>query len=116
MDPILVDALKASPFALVLLFILTKVWIYVQKKDDALTQTQTATNDKLLEMQEKMIQSNNLVANSHVQLTGAINGLSQVVEDNQATIMRELGDIKHKKLALESKKVTRPAIVASAVA
>ncbi|QJD79550.1 hypothetical protein [Spirosoma rhododendri] len=91
---IIPELLKLSPIAAVLFICLAVVWKYVQKKDEALTAAQAHTNDKLLEMQEKMIVSNNNVATSHVTLATAIGKLSETIDDNQAQVMRELDEIK----------------------
>ena len=97
---ILPEVLKQSVLAGVLLFILFVGWNYfksreekkdeqMQKKDDMIMALVTDHSIKLLAVQEKTIESNNLLA-------GAIGQLSDSIDDNQRLIMRDLDQIKKK--------------------
>lgn len=113
---VLPELAKQSITGAVLLVILAAFFSYfktreekkdeqMQKKDDALMTLMTDHSAKLLAVQEKTIESNNL-------LNVAIVKLTDTIDDNQTAIMRELDEIRNKKTIVRPLNGTRPAVEA----
>lgn len=112
------EVLKQSVLAGVLLFILGVFWNYFKareekrderdaKKDEAMLNLMTNHSAKLLEVQERSIQSSGEVAT-------AINGLKESTDDFRETVLREFDEVKGGRKIRPL--ITHPSSVKAAVA